>query len=147
MKKRILLAMAILSTSLLAASGTITGTSDKAAISGDGMTKSINLTLSGKAVKPVTLSSNEVTTVEFGTVLLGRTSTAIVPLTVGGESGFNVSLAAEITGNASNVTVTGLNKITLEEANSTVDMTLAYKPTVAGEILNETLTVTATYAD
>ncbi|MGL5367218.1 MAG: hypothetical protein ACRDAG_02815 [Cetobacterium somerae] len=147
MKKRILLAMVILSTSLLAASGTITGTSDKAAISGEGMTESINLTLTGKAVKPVTLSSNEVTTVEFGTVLLGRTSTAIVPLTVGGESGFNVSLAAEITGNASNVTITGLSKITLEDVDSTVNMTLAYKPTTAGEILNETLTVTATYAD
>lgn len=147
MKKRILLAMAILSTSLLAAGGTITGTSDTATVSGEGMTKSINLTLNGKAVKSVTLSSNEVTTVDFGTVMLGRTSTATVPLTVGGEQGFNILLTAQTSGNTPNLDISGLKKITLGETDSTVDMILAYKPTTAGEVLNETLTVTATYAD
>lgn len=143
MKKRILLAMAILSTSLLAASGEIalSGT-----ISGEGTTASKNIALTGKAVKAVSLES-DIETVDFGTVMLGKTATTSVGLTVGGEKDFKVQLSTEP---VSNIVVTGLtDKITLTSSTETVavPMTLAYTPTTAGETLSTTLTVTASYID
>lgn len=145
MKKRILLVMAILSTSLLATSGNITLSGTP---SGEGTSDTTTISLAGKAVKAVSVES-DVTEVNFGTVMLGKTATTSVGLTVGGEKDFKVQLTTnenEIT----NIVVTGLEEmVTLTSSTEgiAVPMTLAYKPTTAGETLNATLTVTATYAD
>lgn len=133
MKKRILLAMAILSTSLLAAPGT---------------TATKNISLTGRAVKAVSVGS-DTDSVDFGTVMLGKTATSSVGLTVGGEKDFKVQLSTNAD-NITNITVTGLeDKVSLTSSTTTVEvpMTLAYTPTAAEEELNATLTVTATYAD
>lgn len=147
MKKRILLAMAILSTSLLAASGDVvlSGTPD---INATGTTATKDIQLTGKAVKAVSVES-DIPAVDFGTVMLGKTATTSVGLTVGGEKDFKVQLSTNAD-DITNIAVTGLDeKVTLtsSETLETVSMTLAYTPKTAGEVLNETLTVTATYAD
>lgn len=143
MKKRILLAMAILSTSLLAAPGDIIVSG---AVSGVGTTATKDIQLTGKAVKAVSVES-DTNSVNFGTVMLGKTATTSVGLKVGGEQDFKVQLS---TNDITNIAVKGLEgEVSLTSSTETmpVEMTLAYTPTVAGEILNETLTVTATYAD
>lgn len=143
MKKRILLTMAILSTSLLAASGDITVSG---APSGVGTTATKEISLTGKAVKAVSVES-DTNSVDFGTVMLGKTATTSVGLSVGGEKDFKVKLS---TNEIANVVVTGLeNAVTLVSSDATqeVPMTLAYTPTAAGEGLTATLTVTASYTD
>ncbi|MEG0237343.1 hypothetical protein [Cetobacterium sp.] len=145
MKKRILLAMAILSTSLLAASGNIT-VSGKPNTSITGTTATTDISLTGRAVKAVTVGS-DIPSVDFGTVMLGKTATTSVGLIVGGEKDFKVQLS---TNEIANVVVTGLeNAVTLVSSDTTqeVPMTLAYTPTATGEELTTTLTVTASYTD
>lgn len=143
MKKRILLALAILST--VAFGETVTGTIE-GTISGNGMSASKDITLTGRAVKAVELNT-EVSTVDFGTVLLGRTSTADVVLVLNGEKDFNVEfVATDLT--AKKVKISGLDKVKLTGENQDITMNLVYTPTATTDNLeNTTLTVTATYAD
>lgn len=143
MKKRILLALAILST--VAFGETVTGTIE-GTISGNGMSASKDIILTGRAVKAVELNT-EVSTVDFGTVLLGRTSTADVVLVLNGEKDFNVEfVATDLT--AKKVEISGLDKVKLTGENQDITMNLVYTPTATTDNLeNTTLTVTATYAD
>ncbi|MGL5000047.1 MAG: hypothetical protein ACRC5T_13895, partial [Cetobacterium sp.] len=106
MKKRIfILAMAILSTSAFAEAliGTIEGNITGSAEVGNIATTTIGFT--GKTIAPITItSSNE--SVNFGTVIIGKTSTAIVELTPGGEKGAKVKLAVSPIDTKEKVTVT-----------------------------------------
>ncbi|MGL4901714.1 MAG: hypothetical protein ACRC3I_01355, partial [Cetobacterium sp.] len=107
-------------------------------------TKDIGLT--GKAVKAVSLSS-DIDSVDFGTVMIGKTASTSLDLILGGEKDFKVQLSAA---DIPNVVITGLeNSVTIADSAATqnVPMTLAYTPTEAGEELNATLTVTAAYTD
>ncbi|MGL4538715.1 MAG: hypothetical protein ACRCUD_06495 [Cetobacterium sp.] len=143
MKKTILVVMAILSASVLAASGDISISGSATGI-GTTATKSIDLT--GKAVKPVSLSS-DIDSVDFGTVMIGKTASTSLDLILGGEKDFKVQLSA---GDIPNVVITGLeNSVTIADSAATqnVPMTLAYTPTEAGVELNAMLTVTAAYTD
>ncbi|MGL5780518.1 hypothetical protein [Cetobacterium sp.] len=143
MKKMILLAMAILSASVLAASGDI---SISGSATGVGTTATKDIGLTGKAVKAVSLSS-DIDSVDFGTVMIGKTASTSLDLILGGEKDFKVQLSAA---DIPNVVITGLeNSVTIADSAATqnVPMTLAYTPTEAGEELNATLTVTAAYTD
>ncbi|MGL5230184.1 MAG: hypothetical protein ACRC8F_05125 [Cetobacterium sp.] len=143
MKKMILLAMAILSASVLAASGDI---SISGSATGVGTTATKDIGLTGKAVKAVSLSS-DIDSVDFGTVMIGKTASTSLDLILGGEKDFKVQLSAD---DIPNVVITGLeNSVTIADSAATqnVPMTLAYTPTEAGEELNATLTVTAAYTD
>lgn len=142
MKKIIFMGL-VISLSALGASGDITMSGS---ISGEGTTATKDIALSGRAVKPVTVDS-DIAAVDFGTVMLGKTATTSVELAVGGEQNFKVQLS---TAPINNITVTGLEeKVTLTSSSETVavPMTLAYTPTAAGETLNATLVVTASYTD
>ncbi|MGL4902368.1 MAG: hypothetical protein ACRC3I_04800, partial [Cetobacterium sp.] len=81
MKKMILLAMAILSASVLAASGDI---SISGSATGVGTTATKDIGLTGKAVKAVSLSS-DIDSVDFGTVMIGKTASTSLDLILGGE--------------------------------------------------------------
>ncbi|MGL5592565.1 MAG: hypothetical protein ACRDDH_01300 [Cetobacterium sp.] len=143
MKKTILVVMAILSATVLAASGDISISGSATGV-GTIATKDIGLT--GKAVKAVSLSS-DIDSVDFGTVMIGKTASTSLDLILGGEKDFKVQLSAD---DIPNVVITGLeNSVTIADSAATqnVPMTLAYTPTEAGEELNATLTVTAAYTD
>lgn len=115
-------------------------------ITGDaGMTSTTSIKLIGQAINVVKLTS-DTKNVDFGTVLVGRTSTATVNLKVQGEKGYTVALATDMS--EGNITVSGLENVQLEEdANDQiVPMTLTYIPT-AKETINKKLTITATYTD
>ncbi|MGL5050563.1 MAG: hypothetical protein ACRC6E_08020 [Fusobacteriaceae bacterium] len=148
MKKRIfILAMAILSTSAFAElpSGTTGGSIDGLADisdSGLGNMNTVNISLVGRTIAPLTIEADN-NIVDFGVVMVGKTSTAVVELTPKGESGANVSLVAKSS--------TPLVVPTLTDAGvvgKTSDMQLVYTPTKLEDTLSEaSVTVTATYTD
>ena len=108
----------------------------------------------GTAVKGITITSSK-DNIEFGRVLAGG-SGAISPevtLTLTGETGQNVALKSEITGEGvADLSFDDAAKITNGEklllTSGTVNKTfkLKYNPTTAGA-LNATLIVTASYDD
>ncbi|MGL5277799.1 MAG: hypothetical protein ACRC8M_01795 [Cetobacterium sp.] len=148
MKKLICLGMILASTSLLATpvSGTIGGNVNT---ENTDMKSVKEITLQGKAVKAVKIET-ETTEVQFGTVVIGKYSTANVPFKVTGEPNSDVKLTAiieDINGAGANVTISGVpsDAIKLTEVGKDVDMVLVYTPKNTGEELNTTLTLTATY--
>ncbi|MGL5124966.1 MAG: hypothetical protein ACRC6U_03160 [Fusobacteriaceae bacterium] len=148
MKKRIfILAMAILSTSAFAQPliGTIDGDITGSAEAGNIATTTIGFT--GKTIAPITITSSN-DSVNFGTVIIGKISTAIVELTPGGEEGARVQLAVSPIDAKEKVTVT-LGKEGLGVVGTKLSMTLIYHPTESGHSITEgtSVTVTATYID
>ncbi|WP_297406672.1 hypothetical protein [uncultured Cetobacterium sp.] len=99
--------------------------------------------LVGKVATAIELTSTT-KTVDFGTVLIGRSSSADIPLLVKGEEGFKVKIAT--TGTVKDVAVTEIEEFALSSADNKKIMHLVYTPTDS-TALNETLTVTATYTD
>ncbi|MGL5230536.1 MAG: hypothetical protein ACRC8F_06900 [Cetobacterium sp.] len=137
MKKRILLALAILSTVAFGA-----GIDDMSATTQD-------ITLKGRSVKPVEITA-DTTEINFGTILVGQISEQKFNVSLIGEPTFSVNLSTTKTGDSDNTVdvktdLTGA--VALLDGTGSKEIVLTYTPLAASHELEATLTVTATYAD
>lgn len=112
------------------------------------------ITITGTAVKGITITSSK-DNIDFGRVLAGGTGATSpeITLTLTGETGQNVALKSEITGDGSTALsfddtakITDGEKVLLTGEPATKKFKVKYNPTEAG-VLNATLTVTASYDD
>lgn len=144
--KKVLLLGALLSTMAFGAAseGIVSGEAGLSA-------KTSEIPFTGTAYKPVTITAaNE--SVEFGTLVVGQTSTATVALNLTGDDEKTATLSAEIKGLDStdpgsveaSFTGTGKGTVSFSGGTGTDELTLVYTPTKAGTISGNVV-VTATY--
>lgn len=143
--KKVLLLGALLSTMAfgVASKGEVSGTNGLSATTSE-------ISLSGTALKPVTITAAN-DSVEFGTLVVGQTSTATVALSLTGDDTKTAKLSASINGVTedsgsvvASFTGAGTGKVSFSGGTGTDELTLVYTPTKAGTISGNVV-VTATY--